>query len=107
MNKRIWFTIVVCAAALLLTQISATAGEHEFRYKAPDAKTVDLMCEFNGWKAIPMTKGNDGTWTAKVTLPSGKHAYKFLINGTDWVTDPNASDKKTVDGVENSAVEAD
>ena len=107
MNTRTWFTILIGCVALLLAQHSATAGEHEFRYKAPDAKTVDLMCEFNGWKAVPMTKDDDGVWTVKVTLPSGKHAYKFLINGTDWVSDPNASDRKTVDGVENSAVEAD
>ena len=108
MNKRTWLTILICSVALMLTQISAIAEEeHEFRYKAPDAKSVDLMSEFNGWKAVPMTKDEDGTWTVKVKLPSGKHAYKFLVNGTDWVTDPNATDKKTVDGVENSAVEAD
>jgi 1,4-alpha-glucan branching enzyme len=106
MNTRIFLTIVVCCVALVVMQ-SAIAGEHEFRYKAADAKTVDLMCEFNGWKAVPMTKGDDGVWTVKVDLPSGKHAYKFLVNGTEWVADPNASDKKTVDGVENSAVEVD
>ena len=106
MQTKTWFTILVCVA-LLLTHGSAFAEEHEFRYKAADAKTVDLMCEFNGWKAVPMTKGDDGVWTVKVTLPSGKHAYKFLVNGTDWVMDPNASEKKSVDGVENSAVSAD
>jgi 1,4-alpha-glucan branching enzyme len=108
MKTRTWFTIFAACVALLLTHsIALAADEHEFRYKAPDAKSVDLMCEFNGWKAVPMTKGDDGVWTVKVTLPSGKHAYKFLVDGTDWVMDPNASEKKTVDGVENSAVTAD
>lgn len=107
MNTRTWLTIFICSVAILLTQMSAFADEHEFRYKAPNAKTVDLMCEFNGWKAVPMTKGDDGVWTVKVDLPSGKHAYKFLVDGTEWVTDPNSSSKKTVDGVENSAVEVD
>lgn len=100
-----WFTIVSCCVAIILMQGRAVAGEHEFRYKAPDAKGVELMGEWNGWKAIPMTKGDDGVWTAKVTLSTGTFAYKFLVNGTDWVLDPDNSAKKSVDGVENSAVE--
>ncbi len=107
MITRTWFTIFLCCAAIVLTQLSAFAGEHEFRYKAPNAKTVDLMCEFNGWKAVPMTKGDDGVWKVKVDLPSGKHAYKFLVDGTEWVFDPENSTKETVDGAENSAVEID
>ena len=75
------------------------------RSTAPDAKTVELMGEWNGWKSVPMTKGDNGVWTAKVTLSSGTYAYKFLVNGTDWVFDPDSSAKKSVDGIENSAVE--
>ena len=45
--------------------------------------------------------------TLKVTTPSRKHACEFLVDGTDSVADLNASDKKPVDGRENSAVEAD
>jgi Glycogen recognition site of AMP-activated protein kinase len=52
-----------------------------------------------------MTKGDNGVWTTKVTLPSGTYAYTFLVNGTDWVFDPDNSAKKTVDAIENSAVE--
>ena len=105
MKTRTLLTIVFCALAVVLAQRTALAGEHEFRYKAPDAKTVDLMCEFNGWKAVPMTKDEDGVWTVTVDLPSGTHAYKFLVDGKDWVFDPDNSAKKTVDGAENSAVE--
>jgi hypothetical protein len=52
-----------------------------------------------------MTKGDNGVWTTRVTLSSGTYGYKFLVNGTDWVFDPDNSGKKSVDGVENSAVE--
>ena len=83
----------------------ARADDHEFRYKAADATSVELMCENNGWKAVAMKKGDDGVWTTKVTLPAGTYAYKFLVNGKDWVFDPDNSAKKTVDGNENSAVE--
>lgn len=105
MPARTWFAILSCCVAIILTQKIATADEHEFRYKAPDAKSVELMCEFNGWKSVAMTKGDDGVWTAKVSLSPGTYAYKFLVNGTDWVLDPDNSAKKTVDGIENSAVE--
>jgi len=90
---------------VVLSRGIAKADDHEFRYKAPDAKSVELMCEFNGWKSVPMTKGSDGVWTTKVSLSAGTHAYKFLVNGTDWVFDPDNSNKKSVDGVENSVVE--
>src|SRR3989442_375540 len=104
MRTRIWFSVLICCVAIILSQLSVFAEDHEFRYKAPDAKSVELMCEFNGWKSVAMTKGDNGVWTAKVA-PSGTHAYKFLVNGTDWVMDPDSSAKKTVDGIENSAVE--
>ena len=41
----------------------------------------------------------------KVPLAPGVHAYKFLVNGTDWMFDPENSNRKKVDGVENSSVE--
>ena len=90
---------------LFLLARSAAAAEHEFRYKRADAQSVAVMSEFNGWKAVPMTKGSDGVWRVKVSLPPGTHAYKFLVNGTDWVFDPENSKRKQVDGVENSAAE--
>jgi 1,4-alpha-glucan branching enzyme len=105
MRAKTWLTIVVSCVAIMLTRGIAKADDHEFKYKAPDATSVDLMCENNGWKGVPMTKGDDGVWTAKVTLSPGTYAYKFLVNGKDWVFDPDNSAKKTVDGNENSAVE--
>jgi 1,4-alpha-glucan branching enzyme len=103
MRTRTW--IVIWCVAIIFTRGSAFADEHEFRYKAPDAKSVELMGEWNGWKSIPMTKGSDGVWTAKVSISSGTYAYKFLVDGKDWVFDPDNSNKKSVDGIENSAVE--
>ena len=105
MRAKPWFVILICCVAIILTRATVSAGEHEFKYKAPNASTVELMGEWNGWKAIPMTKGDDGVWTAKVTLSAGTHGYKFLVDGKDWVFDPDNSNKKSVEGVENSAVE--
>lgn len=92
------------AVALLIAQ-PAFAAEHEFRFKKPDAQSVAVLGEFNGWKAQAMTKGSDGTWTVKLAVPTGTHGYKFLVNGSDWLLDPENANRKMVDGVENSAVE--
>lgn len=97
--------LVASLVFVVLAATFADAAEHEFRYKRPDADSVSVMGEFNGWKAVPMTKGSDDVWSAKVTLPSGTHAYKFLVNGSEWVFDPNNPSRKNVDGVENSAVD--
>jgi 1,4-alpha-glucan branching enzyme len=32
----------------------------------------------------------DGIWTVRVPMKPGVHEYMFLIDGTRWVTDPNA-----------------
>ena len=40
---------------------SALAKDQEFRFEKPDARTVELIAEFNNWKAQPMTKQSDGT----------------------------------------------
>ena len=82
-----------------------SAKDQLFRFKKPDAQSVGLAGEFNGWKAQPMSKGGDGTWTVAVSLPPGTYGYKFLVNGTDWIFDPENQDRKKVDGIENSAIE--
>src|SRR4051794_23123514 len=82
----------------------ASAAEHEFRYKSPEAQSVSLMGEFNSWKGASMTKESDGVWSIKVTLAPGTYGYKFLVDGKNWVFDPDNSPRKKVDGNENSAV---
>ena len=52
-----------------------------------------------------MTKQPNGTWTIKVSISSGTYGYKFLVDGKEWVFDPKNSQRKTVNGVENSSIE--
>lgn len=97
--------MVLAGLSMFVMPDTAVAAEHEFRHKAPQAQKVELMCDFNGWKAVPMTRNADGVWTTKVTLQPGPHAYKFLVNGSQWVFDADNPKRRTVDGIENSAVE--
>jgi 1,4-alpha-glucan branching enzyme len=63
-----------------------------FTYEG-EAQTVNLAGEFNNWSttADPMTQAADGVWQITKPLPAGDHAYKFVINGTDWKEDPKAA----------------
>ncbi|HRD82747.1 MAG: isoamylase early set domain-containing protein [Saprospiraceae bacterium] len=76
---------------------------------APEAKTVVLLGEFNGWNAedgIQMKKQKDGIFKAVVELEAGKEfQFRYLVDGQLWIND-NAADKyiPTPFGVENSVV---
>jgi glycosidase len=58
-----------------------------------EATSVWVTGTFNSWAptpgdgAIAMTRG-ETSWKASLVLEPGRHAYKFIINGTDWIADP-------------------
>jgi 1,4-alpha-glucan branching enzyme len=53
------------------------------------ARTVHLAGDFNAWAPAvdALTRGADGTWSFVKKLPSGTHAYKFVVDGTTWKID--------------------
>ncbi|MEQ1919236.1 MAG: hypothetical protein ABL955_08560 [Elusimicrobiota bacterium] len=55
----------------------------EFRHKAPKAKTVELVGDFNAWKPglLKMSRGADGVWTISLPVLAGRHKYLFLVDG--------------------------
>jgi len=59
---------------------------------APQAETVSLVGDFNGWDAskTPMARAaSNGVWTVTLPLSVGRHVYSFLVDGK-WSVDPNA-----------------
>ena len=80
--------------AILLALALATGIEHEFVYKAEaHHQKVNLAGTFNNWNkdAWPMKVGNDGrTWRFSTNLEPGKHLYKFVLDGEQWIVDPKA-----------------
>jgi hypothetical protein len=63
-----------------------------FVLAAPTASSVALVGDFNGWRAgaTLLAEGEPGTWTAAVALAPGRHRYAFVVDDTQWVTDPIA-----------------
>lgn len=64
-----------------------------FVFRSAGGGAVAVVGDFNGWdpQATPMQKLDaDGVWSASVLLPTGRHVYAFIIDGTTWVPDPAA-----------------
>ena len=55
-----------------------------------EVQAILLSGDFTQWKPVAMKKQRDGQFVVDVTVPSGTHQYKFLVDGR-WVTDPDHS----------------
>ena len=65
----------------------------KFSLYAPQAHTITLIGEFNGWgseRQLSLRPQGNGIWTVEVPLPPGRYQYAFLIDGKDMATDPRA-----------------
>lgn len=61
--------------------------------KHADAQSVYLVGEFNQWdeQATPMTRLKSGEWKSEMRLEAGQeYRYRYLVNGTEWLVDPDA-----------------
>jgi len=66
--------------------------EVQFRFDADSqVKAVYLAGEFNDWNptALPMEGPDEaGLFQAKLELDPGVYQYKFVVDGTEWTSDP-------------------
>jgi hypothetical protein len=64
----------------------------QFALEAPGAQSVAVAGDFDGWEGSHTLEDvdGDGVWTGRIPLRPGVHAYMFLVDGTDWMTDPRA-----------------
>ena len=65
-----------------------------FKLLAPQAESVCLAASFNDWdpQARPLKKDAQGLWKTSVTLPLGKHEYRFVVDG-EWRDDPQCEER--------------
>jgi 1,4-alpha-glucan branching enzyme len=68
-----------------------TAMPINFYYAAPNAQSVCVAGDFNGWRpdTHPMSRQVDGSWSAQIPLSHGHHQYVFVVDG-QVVLDPRA-----------------
>lgn len=64
----------------------------QFALEAPGAQSVAVAGDFDGWEASHVLEDvdGDGVWTGRIPLQPGVHTYMFLVDGSDWITDPRA-----------------
>ncbi|MBT9590214.1 MAG: isoamylase early set domain-containing protein [Thiobacillus sp.] len=65
----------------------------QFSLYAPQARSVALIGDFNGWGStdgVKLAPSANGMWSVTVPLPAGRYQYAFLVDGQRWVTDPRA-----------------
>jgi ankyrin repeat protein len=77
-----------------------------FEVDAPNARSVTVAGEFNGWHAhaMPLERQSDGTWILEHALSRGTYGYKYVVDGK-WMLDPKNPDTTMVEGVENSLLD--
>ena len=63
----------------------------QFVLVAPKARRVAVVGDFNDWDpaAAPLS-ASGGVWSRQVDVPYGRHDYAFVVDGEQWVRDPNA-----------------
>jgi hypothetical protein len=79
----------------------------KFSFKIEDAETIEILGLNSDWKnSIIMSKKKDGTFSADVNLPKdSKHEFKYLVNETEWINDPEADgQEQNVFGGANSVI---
>lgn len=68
-------------------------------YEDSKANSVSVVGSFNGWSPVNsnMRRDKDGGWEISLHLPPGRYAYRFLVNNSTQVIDPN-SEQQEPDG---------
>jgi len=70
--------------------------EVAFSVFLPQAKEVYIAGDFNNWQLDNSSRmeQDNGTWKRKIRLTTGKHHYRFIIDGK-WTEDPNNPSHET------------
>lgn len=64
-----------------------------FVFVSDHATHVSLAGDFNGWSrtSTPLSRtGVDGVWSVTLPVQRGRYEYAFIVDGTQWSTDPLA-----------------
>lgn len=68
----------------------------KFTINQDNAETAEILGLNNDWEnPVVMSKKKDGTFFTEVSLPkNSQHEFRYRINGTEWINEPQADDEK-------------
>src|SRR5690242_9531148 len=104
--------LVLILCNVVIAQQRLANGEYvtKFEFKPEGAADrVSVAGDFNNWStdANPLKRGDDGVWRGEVPIAEGIHHYKFVVNGSQWITDPRGDNSLEEDdnyGGKNSGI---
>jgi hypothetical protein len=92
--------------AALSAERPVTRVVEQFVFKAPAAKRVAVIGDFNRWdpSSAPMARSPDGElWSISIPIWPGRHTYAFMVDDSIMVLDPRAPKSRDPDlGAEGS-----
>ncbi|MBX9785043.1 MAG: isoamylase early set domain-containing protein [Chitinophagaceae bacterium] len=64
----------------------------KFSFTVENAETIEILGLNSDWQnSVILKKKKDGTFSTEVNLPKeSKHEFKYLVNKTEWVNEPEA-----------------
>jgi hypothetical protein len=82
---------LVAFAGPSIAGVTKVEGGVEFSYEDLGAGSVSLAGNFNNWSmnADQMVQDADGVWRVVMDLAPGDYEYKFVVNGSEWIADPD------------------
>ena len=79
----------------------------KFTFTVENAETVEILGLNSDWQnAVVMSRKKDGSFSIDVPLPKNtQHEFKYLVNDTEWINDPEAdAEVPNVFGGNNSVI---
>jgi len=92
-----------------MVKVNPKTQQTTFQVTLPEASSVALTGDFNGWdhSANPMKKSRTGAWKAELKLNPGEYQFRYLVNEYEWVNDDEAPVVANAFGTYNSLVKVE
>lgn len=92
-----------------MVKVNPKIQKATFQIVLPEANSVTLMGDFNGWdhNANPMRKTRTGVWKTELKLKAGEYQFRYLVNEYEWVNDDEAPVVPNAFGTYNSLVKVE
>jgi hypothetical protein len=64
--------------------------ELKFYALSENPKTVAVAGDFSDWNTLQMEKKDGNSWVITLKVKPGKYQYSFVIDGEEWIPDPDS-----------------
>lgn len=66
----------------------STAHSYVITVRVPDARSIEISGDFNGWHAVALREVRPGIWETTLSLLPGTHRVSLRVNGDRWDAPP-------------------